>query len=103
MTKRAGHPPHLLGELAEIEAVCCGAEAMGEGGVTLHTKIAERPFGLALTEAVHRQKHRVIGGVGVHARRPLLIMLGVTALAGLRVEQLLLCEWCDGRLMHPRL
>jgi len=88
MTERAGDPAQVFGKLIEVEAISSLSQSQGERGVALDAKVAERPFGLPLASSVHRPKDRVYRGVGVHARRPLAILLWVTPLTPLRVKAL---------------
>jgi hypothetical protein len=56
---------------------------------------AELPDVCRLAALVEREEQRIVGGVRVHAGGPLLIVLWVAVLAGLRVFELL-----DGEVRH---
>src|SRR5690348_18461708 len=62
--------------------------------MAVDAEVAELAAGLALAAPVHREEHRVIGGVGVHRARPLREVLRVAVLAGVRILELL-----DGELL----
>ena len=55
--------------------------------MALHAEIAERAVALLLGAFVHGQENGILGGVGMHAARPVAELLGVAALAARRIHQ----------------
>src|SRR6185295_4116361 len=80
----------------EIEAVAGGTRAQRHRGVALHAEITDAR--LALPALIHGHEDRIVGGVGVHARGPLLVLAAVALAAGRRIEQLLATRQRAGRL-----
>jgi hypothetical protein len=86
MAEVAGHPFVRVGEGGEVRSVGLPF-ADRDRRVAVRAERAEGVVRLALGPPVHRLEHRIVGGVGVHAPRPLLELRRMAGLAGQRVHQ----------------
>ena len=87
VAEEAGHAVELLRHGVEVEPVGRGFLVQGHRGVALDAEIAELPARLALPALVHRAEDGVVRGVGVHARGPVGVVVGVALLARVGIEQ----------------
>jgi hypothetical protein len=85
MAEVAAYAAVLVGKVGEVEAVVREILDYGHRGVAPDAKIPEFAASLALTALVHGDEHGVLGGIGMHAARPLAIVIGVATLASLRI------------------
>ena len=81
----AGDAVVLARQRVEVEAVGGDAGPRRHRRVAADAERAQRPGGLALAAGQGRAEDRIVAGVGVRARRPLLVGVGVAAGAGDRI------------------
>ena len=81
VAEEAGHPVQLGRHRVEIEPVLRRALVDGHRRVAIDAERTELTAGLALPAGVHGQEHRIVGGIGMHAPHPFVVMLGVALLA----------------------
>ncbi len=83
----AGDAAQVGWELGQVEAVARRAGAHRHRGVAVDAERAEPAVGLALAACVHGAEDGIVGGVRVHAPRPLRVMCAVTRHATARIHE----------------
>ena len=87
VAEEAGHAVKALWHGVEVQTVGRLPFVHGHRRVALHAEVAERAVRLPLPALVHRAEDGVVGGVGVHARRPVRVVVRVALFARGGIEQ----------------
>ena len=87
VAEEARDAAQLRRELRRIDGALTAALGHGHRRVALEAKRAECTLRFPLPAAVHRDEHGVVGGIGVHAPGPLVVVCRVAALARPRIHE----------------